>query len=400
MAVDSAGNVYLADSDVFWGAFAGGYIRKITPAGAITPLAGGYGYYHDIHGRVDIATFFAPAGVAVDTAGTVYVADSGNNAISEITATGVTTLAGSNTHYSNQIGSGSSDGTGPAASFDGPHGIAVDGNGKHLRCGYRQPHDPEDNAGRRRHDARGNGRPSRQCRRHRKRGQVRQPRRRGGRRDRQHLCRRHGNSTIRKISPAGVVTTVAGTAGTTGSTDATGRAALFNHPAGVAVDASGKLYIADTNNNTVRIGLPAGPPQITVQPQSQSAMAGTDARFAVTASGVPAPTYQWYFNGTALGGATDSSLSVLSVATVNAGSYTVVVSNAVGSVTSNPATLTVASASTPASGGGGNGGGSLSAWCVLAWLALLAVRHLAGARPGAAAAASGRVPPAAQSSEW
>ena len=61
-----------------------------------------------------------------------------------------------------------------------------------------------------------------------------------------------GNHTIRKITSGGVVTTLAGTAGSAGSTDATGTAARFSTPAAVAVDSAGNLYIADAGNHTIR----------------------------------------------------------------------------------------------------------------------------------------------------
>ena len=64
------------------------------------------------------------------------------------------------------------------------------------------------------------------------------------------------NHTIRKITPAGVVTTVAGTAGVPGNSDGTGAAALFFYPYGVAVDGSGNLYVTD-HNNAIRKGVPA-----------------------------------------------------------------------------------------------------------------------------------------------
>src|SRR3989442_967329 len=67
-----------------------------------------------------------------------------------------------------------------------------------------------------------------------------------------------GNGTIRKITPAGVVSTLAGTAGVGGSTDATGAAASFNSPFGVATDSAGNVYVADTANHTIRKITPAG----------------------------------------------------------------------------------------------------------------------------------------------
>src|SRR5712692_6189725 len=67
-----------------------------------------------------------------------------------------------------------------------------------------------------------------------------------------------GNHTIRKITPVGVVTTLAGTAGIHGSADGTGAAGRFNSPEGVATDSAGNVYVADNGNNTVRKITPAG----------------------------------------------------------------------------------------------------------------------------------------------
>lgn len=85
-------------------------------------------------------------------------------------------------------------------------------------------------------------------------------------------------------------------------------------------------------------------PSITTQPVSQSVTAGDAARFSVAATGT-SPTYQWYKNGTALTGATGSSLAIAATSTSDAGSYTVAVKNSSGSVTSAAATLTVRAAS-------------------------------------------------------
>jgi sugar lactone lactonase YvrE len=115
VAVDSSGNVYVADTS-------NNLIRKITPAGVVTTLAGS-GSQGSTDGTGVAASFNIPTGVAVDSSGNVYVADSGNNLIRKITPAGVVnTFAGSGTQ-------GSTDGTGVAASFNNPFGVAVDSSG-------------------------------------------------------------------------------------------------------------------------------------------------------------------------------------------------------------------------------------------------------------------------------
>jgi hypothetical protein len=120
--------------------------------------------------------------------------------------------------------------------------------------------------------------------------------------------------------------------------------------------------------------------------------AGASVQFSVTATGRPAPTYQWYLNGTAISGATGSSYSNASVQSTSAGDYTVVVANNAGSVTSDRATLTVNAATSPppsaGGGGGGGGGGAMPAWFAVA-LALLGVARWRVGR-GAIVAGRGR----------
>jgi sugar lactone lactonase YvrE len=320
--VDSAGNVYVADSfnDV---------IRKITPAGVSSTLAGTAGAFGSANGTGAAAQFNFPVAVAVDASGNVYVADGFNNTIRKVTAAGVvTTLAGT------PGVTGSADGTGAAAQFNLPQGVAVDASGNvYVSDG--------------------------------------------------------GNSTIRRITAAGVVTTLAGVAGTPGGLDGTGPTAEFNTPYGIAVDASGNLYVADSLNGTLRKGsLPPVAPTITAQPQSATVTAGAAASFSVTATGTATLTYQWLFNGAAIAGATSSSFSIATTAAANAGSYTVTVSNAGGSVTSTAAVLTVnaaaatttttttttttAAAPAPASSGGG---GAPSLWFYAALLLAVGARQ-------------------------
>ena len=190
VAVDGSGNVYVADQTNHT-------IRKITPAGDVTTLAGLAGNAGSADGTGSAARFFYPQGVAVDGSGNVYVGDMNNCLIRKITPAGdVTTLAGL------ASSTGSADGTGSAARFYFPMGVAVDGSGNVYVADYN-------------------------------------------------------NDLIRKITPAGDVTTLAGLAGSQGSADGTGSAARLNGPRGVIVAANGNVYIADTNNYTIRKGTPA-----------------------------------------------------------------------------------------------------------------------------------------------
>jgi sugar lactone lactonase YvrE len=185
IAVDSSGNVYVADQ-------LNAVIRKITTDGVVTTLAGSAGVYGSADGIGTVASFFQPAGIAVDSTGSVYVADSGNNIIRKITSDGVvTTLAGS------EKVTGSTNGTRDAASFNSPEGVALDTYGNLYVT---------DSV----------------------------------------------NDLIRKITPLGVVTTLAGSAGVAGSANGIRAVASFNTPFGIAVDNSGNVYVADQVNNLIR----------------------------------------------------------------------------------------------------------------------------------------------------
>lgn len=144
------------------------------------------------------ARFFYPGGIATDSAGNFYVADTNNGTVRKITPTGVvSTLAGTARVF------GYTDGIGAAASFDRPRGIATDSAGNVYVA-----------------DA--------------------------------------GNNIIRKITPTGTVSTLAGTAGVEGHADGIGVAASFNQPWGIATDSTGNVYVADTGNHAIRKISPAG----------------------------------------------------------------------------------------------------------------------------------------------
>ncbi|MDB5765822.1 MAG: hypothetical protein JWQ61_636 [Collimonas fungivorans] len=184
-----------ASGNVYVGDTGNNLIRVIAPSGAVTTLAGS-GTAGSVNGTGAAASFNGPSGIAVDVSGNVYVADTTNNLIRKVTPGGVvTTLAGSGA-------TGSMNGAGSAASFSLPTGVAVNAAGNvYVADG--------------------------------------------------------GNNLIRMITPAGMVTTVAGNL-TRGSADGAGAAASFSVPAGVALDASGNLYVADRMGSLIRKVTSAG----------------------------------------------------------------------------------------------------------------------------------------------
>ncbi|MBO9540923.1 hypothetical protein J7643_10070 [bacterium] len=190
IAIDAAGTLYVADTENHT-------IRKISPSGDVSTLAGQAGATGSVNANGSAARFYEPTDMAVDAAGNLYVADSSNHMIRKVTPAGdVTTVAG-------QAGvMGSANGVGTAATFYAPYGLAVDGSGT--------------------------------------------------------LYVTDANNLVRKITPAGDVTTIAGRAGVAGSANGVGTAATFNNPNAVRLDASGNLYLADSDNRTIRKITPNG----------------------------------------------------------------------------------------------------------------------------------------------
>ncbi len=187
VVLDRDGNVYVAE-------YYGNRIRKISPGGIVTRFAGD-GPAGSVDGAGTAARFWGPVGIGIDASGNFYVGDRENHRIRKITPQGVvSTFAGSTAGYA--------DGTGTAASFRWPQGIAVDPAGNVYVADT-------------------------------------------------------SNNRIRKITPQGVVSTLAGS-GAAGGADGTGPAAQFNSPDLLALDPGGNVYVTDYVGRKVRKVSPAG----------------------------------------------------------------------------------------------------------------------------------------------
>jgi sugar lactone lactonase YvrE len=185
IAADSAGNLYVAEP-------ASATVRKLTPQGVVTTLAGSLGAVGYADGSGGAARFNGPSRLAADTQGNVYVTDTGNSVVRKITAAGLTgTVAGNGT-------CGSADGRTTSAQFCNPKGIALDRRGNLWIADT-------------------------------------------------------GNHTVRRIDIDGRVSTVAGSPGVCGSADGRGGAARFCNPQDVGVDEWDNVYVVDTGNSTVRM---------------------------------------------------------------------------------------------------------------------------------------------------
>jgi sugar lactone lactonase YvrE len=241
LALDVAGNIYIADKF-------NNRIRKMTPDGTVSTVAGvSFGGYKD--GPAAAAQFQSPTGVAVDGRGYIYVADQGNNRIRVISTDGmVSTLAGTGV-------AGFSDGAGNVAKFKYPAGVAVDaagvvyvadaGNNRIRRisiAGVVTQWVGDGNAGFK--DAAG------------ALAELNNPTGVAVGPAGVVYVVDAGNNSIRKIV-SGVISTLAGN-GVAGDADGMGTAAAFNSPYGLAVDGAGNILVTDVNNGRVREITPAG----------------------------------------------------------------------------------------------------------------------------------------------
>lgn len=284
VAVDAAGNLYVAEN---WNPA----VRKVTPSGVVSTVAG----METARGLAGGSNIYVPFstinGIAIDSVGNLYVtdggrisewSDGGNHTIRKITPAGIISI------LAGDVGRGwSADGSGSSAWFRKPQGVAVDSNGNVFVADTF-------------------------------------------------------NGTIRRIAPTGVVSTVAGRAGQFGSADGPGGVARFRHPYALAVDRTGTLFVSDEYDNSVRKGIPSPMPCIMVQPPPSPYVGGGQTwALQVTAIGLEPLSFQWFKDGEPISDATNSVLVFSRLSRVDAGWYTVVVSNPAGSIASDVSVLTV-----------------------------------------------------------
>jgi sugar lactone lactonase YvrE len=187
IAADEQGNLYVTEQSSH-------RIRKVTPDGAVTTLAGGTQGFGD--GVGSNAKFNSPVGIAVGLDGNIYVADQGNNRIRKITRDGVVST------YLGTGAAGSTDGYGSNVTFNQPTGVATSPSG-----GF--------------------------------------------------YVTEQGSNRIRNIGGFGAVTTFAGN-GNAATVNGTGSAISFNKPAGIAVDANGNVFVTESAGNVIRKITPTG----------------------------------------------------------------------------------------------------------------------------------------------
>ena len=217
LALDGAGGLLAADAGAH-------VVRRVTGDGAVTTVAGMAGEPGSLEGSPTAARFDGPAGVVRDAAGNAYVADSLNHVVRKVSPSGVvSTLAGAPGQ------AGAAEGQGAAARFRAPTGLAIDPAGNVFVADS-------------------------------------------------------GNHAIRRVTPSGVVSTLAGTAGLSGSADGKGAAARFSYPMALAFDGSGNLYVADSANAVIRRITSAGETTVwagAVGQQGSRDGTGGSARFRV-----------------------------------------------------------------------------------------------------------------------
>jgi len=316
LTLDLAGNLFIADAE-------NNRIRKVDTNGTITTVAGSStaGFAGD-GGLATNASLNYPIAVAVDTLGNLFISDQGNDRIRKVDGNGIiSTIAGNGTTTLSA------------------EGVAATNTGFSLPCGMAL-----DNYG-------------------------------------DLFVADSGHGRIRRVDPYGIITTVAGTNASLNPFNGDGMNptnTAFNNPNDVILDPYGRMVVADTLNFRVRrfgqgpvlalnnlgttnagayqllISSSFGtvtssvatvtalyPPAMVNQPASQTAGLGSNATIIATASGTAPLAWQWQINGANLPGQTNPALTLTNLQWTDTGIYSVIVTNNYGSVTSSPAALTV-----------------------------------------------------------
>lgn len=382
IALDDAGNFYITDTDAHT-------IRKLTPGGIVSTLAGASGQSGNADGTGSSARFDRPWGIAVDHSGNVYVADRGNHNIRKITPAGVvTTLAGSTAGFRNGVGTD--------AQFNEPRALAIDDHGvlyvgdysstvrKITPAGVVSTLTGPDNAGpddasieafqsvgALACDNAGNvyaaGRHLWKIKPDGTRSVVLTMGADGigvdtGAGDGKDsvepfintmaigpsgvLYTAAGNA-LRRVMPNGVAEEIAGGGYIVGLKDGVGVSAQFYDIRGLVCAPSGALFMCDYYSHAIRKAtLEPGSTDpminLTPMPAAQAVKKGTPVSLYAHATG-PGLSYQWLKNGLPIFGATNPMLEIRSAADADAADYSVIVGNGVGAVTSLPEKLTLTS---------------------------------------------------------
>jgi sugar lactone lactonase YvrE len=327
------GQVFVADADNH-------SIRVVTAHGEVGSYAGLPGTPGSLDGVGRSARFNGPRGIASDQDGVLYVADTENHTVRRIAAGGiVTTLAGVAGEP------GASDGPGGVARFNRPSGVAVGAFGD-VYVADRDNHTirrisplgvTTTLAGAAGAAGAADGLAG-MARFRSPAGIAVDP---GG----TLFVTDEESHTVRRITPDGAVHTIAGVALARGAVDGVGTAARFDHPVGVVVDAAGTIYVADSGNGALRVSAVIAP-TVQTQPQRQSVLFGQAAAFEVQAGGTRL-RYQWRKDGVDLvddgriTGTADPRLNIAAARDEDAGAYSVMIGNALGEVTSLEAVLVV-----------------------------------------------------------
>jgi sugar lactone lactonase YvrE len=244
LALDAAGNIYVADDN-------NNMVRKIGTNGMVSTYAGSDSTGL-INGPAANSALFGPTGVTVDGSGNVYIADAGNNIIRMVNTSDVVST------YAGSTNEASTNGPLLSASFNNPTGLAVDGHGNIFVADMLNGMIREINAstgmvttlagsGDTTASVNGTGTAA----------SFYFPNSLAVDASDNIYVTEYATNLIRKVDSTGVVTTFAGS-GAAGQADSTGTLASFNGPSGIAVDKKGNLYVADTYNNVIRKITPAG----------------------------------------------------------------------------------------------------------------------------------------------